>query len=234
MQGCTPMSTGTTIKTLTLARRRTEVSHEQLEAHWRDPHAPGVAAHMKPDRYAITFFAQRNDRVPFDGMAALFYADADRAASLTGRNTPPAVANDGWVDRVEQPMIRLQVDEHVIVPGPGGLDGTPATSAQREAAFKMTFLVKANEGEDIDAIHRHWLELHAPNVASNFAASGGVRYVINLAPRLGGGRAQPYVGIAELSYRDRDAFKSHLIDDDGFNARTNGLGLQGRELVVVS
>lgn len=70
------------------------------------------------------------------------------------------------------------VIEHVIVPGPGA---SPATVAEREGAFKMTFLVSVGPGNDLGDVQRHWLELHAPNVASNFQASGGVRYVVNLA-----------------------------------------------------
>ena len=40
--------------------------------------------------------------------------------------------------------------------------------------------------------------------------------------------------IAELWYRDRDAFKAHQIADDGFNARTTGIALSGKEFVVVN
>jgi hypothetical protein len=218
------------VKSLTVATRREGVTHEQLVATWRSPHAPGVLAHMAPDRYAITFFDPRDGRAPFDGMAALTFEDAERAGAVTGRNTPAAVAGDGWVDLVQLPMVRLTVAEHVIVAGPDG----PASAAEREAAFKMTFLVSAREGVEPSRIQRHWLELHAPNVASGFVAAGGVRYVVNLVELADRpGDATPLVGVAELSYRDRDAARAHRIADDGFNALTTGIALPGRELVVV-
>lgn len=218
------------LKTLTLARRRDAVTHEQLVATWRAPHAPGVVEHLRPDRYAITFFDPRDGRAPFDGMAALTFDDAERARAVTGRNTPAAVAEDGWVDLVRLPMTRLTVTEHVFVAGPG----EPADAVQRERAFKMTFLVSARDGVDPERIQRHWLDTHAPNVRSGFVAAGGVRYVVNLTDRaeLDAGRA-PFVGVAELSYRDREAAKAHRIADDGFNALTTGIPLPGHEYVVV-
>ncbi|MFN0090090.1 MAG: hypothetical protein ACKVWR_07475 [Acidimicrobiales bacterium] len=219
------MSTG--IKHLSPLRRRDGVTHDQLVAHWRDPHAVGVKAFMRPDRYAITFFDQREGRAQYDGMASVAFDDLDDALTRTGRNMAPEVANDGFVDLVQTPMTRLQVIEHVIVPGPAG---GPATAEEREAAYKMTFLVSANEGEDLADLHRHWLEIHAPNVASSFVAAGGVRYVVNLVDRAA--KDQPFAGVAELSYRDRDAFKGHKIADDGFNARTTGIALSGREYIV--
>jgi hypothetical protein len=215
------------VKSLALATRRAEVTHEQLVAAWRSPHAPGVVAHMAPSRYAITFFDPRDGRAPFDGMAALTFEDADRARAVTGRNTPAAVAGDGWVDLVQSPLVRVNVTEHVIV---AGADGT-ASKAQREAAYKLTFLVSARDGVEPDRIQRHWLELHAPNVASGFVAAGGVRYVVNLVDQSGD---PPYVGVAELSYGDRAAARAHHIADDGFNALTTGIALPGQEFVVVS
>jgi hypothetical protein len=220
------------LKSMTVARRRPEVSHDQLVAAWRSPHAPGVVEHMKPDHYAITFFDPRDGRAPFDGMAALTYHDPGRAGTVTGRNTPEVVANDGWVDLVQLPMERLTVTENVIVAGPGSDPSIPARADERNEAFKMTFLVSARPGVDPEAIQRHWLERHAPNVASAFVAAGGLRYVVNLVDLSRGNQA--YVGVAELSYQDLAAAKAHHIADDGFNALTTGIALPGRELVMVA
>jgi hypothetical protein len=220
------MTTG--IKTLSPLRRRADVSHDDLVRHWRDPHAPGVKAHMRPDRYAITFFDPQDGKAVYDGMAALSFDDRDHARSVTGRNMPRAVATDGFGDLVEQPMTALRVVEHVIVAGPSG---DPATPDERAAAYKMTFFVRPGAGQDLANIQRHWLEIHAPNVASTFVAAGGVRYVVNLVDLAAG--AQEFVGVAELSYRDRDAFKGHAIADDGFNALTSpSVALRGQEWVV--
>lgn len=213
------------IKFMSPLRRRDGVDHDRLIAHWRDPHAPGVREHMRPDRYAVTFFDPRDGKAPYDGMAALAYDDA---AVAQANSQSPAVAADGFVDLVQMPIDRVRVLENVLVAGP---TGGPATAPEREAAYKMTFLVSARDGEDPAAVQRHWIDLHAPNVVSNFVASGGVRYVVNLADLSAG--PQAFLGIAELWYRDRGAFKGHHIADDGFNGRTTGIALSGHEMVVV-
>jgi len=221
------------MSTLSPLRRASGVGHDDLVRHWREQHAPGVKAHMRPDRYAITFFdpdgGPRGTEASYDGMAALAYDDRERARTVTGRNVPPEVATDGFVDLVEQPMTALRVVEHVIVPGPSGRTATPEA---RGGAYKMTFLVRPKAGEDLAHIQRHWLEAHAPNVASNFEAAGGLRYVVNLVD-LSAGPVNEFVGVAELSYRDRASFKGHAIADDGFNALTSpSVVLRGREWVV--
>jgi len=218
------------MKEQTPLRRASGVSHDQLVAHWRDVHAPGVRAHMRPDRYAITFFDPRGGRAPFDGMASLAYDDAAFGVAHTGRHTPAAVVADGFGERVEVPLARTRVVEHVIVAGPAGPGGPAATVEEREAAFKMTFLVSANPGEDLASLHRHWLEVHAPNVASAFIPAGGVRYVVNLADPSVPRRA--FAGIAEIWYRDQATAKAHRVDEDGFNDRSTRIALPGREWVV--
>jgi hypothetical protein len=218
----------TGLKQVTPIRRKDGVSHEEFLQHYEGVHIPNVLQHMKPDRYAVSIFDPRDGRAPYAGMASLFWEDEAAAAAVTGRNTSPVVANDSFVERIELPLGQVRVVEHVIVPGPGSA-GAPATKDEREAAFKMTFLVSPRPGESFEDIQRHWLELHAPNVASNFVDSGGVRYVVNLVQR---GKTEPgLVGVAELSYRDRDAAKGHRIADDGFNAKTTGIALPGRELI---
>jgi hypothetical protein len=216
----------TGLKQVTPIRRKDGVSHEEFLQHYEGVHIPNVLQHMKPDRYAVSIFDPRDGRAPYAGMASLFWEDADAAEAVTGRNTSPVVATDSFVERIELPLGQLRVVEHVIVPGP---TGGPATKDERESAFKMTFLVSPRPGESFDDIQRHWLELHAPNVASNFVADGGVRYVVNLVRP--GPREPSLVGVAELSYRDRDAAKGHHIADDGFNAKTTGIALPGRELI---
>lgn len=216
------------VKTMTVATRREGVGHDQLVATWRSPHAPGVVQHMRPDRYAITFFDPRDGRAPFDGMAALTYDDAARAEANTGRNTPTVVADDGWVDLVQLPMVRLTVTEHIIVAGPSA----PATAAERQSAHKLTFLVSAREGVEPARVQQHWLDTHAPNVSSGFGAAGGVRYVVNLVD-LSVGNPR-FVGVAELSYRDVAAARAHRIADDGFNELTTGIALPGHEFVVIA
>src|SRR5262245_58068647 len=191
------------VKTFTIARRKAGVDHDDLADRWLTTHAANALEHMRPDGYTITIFDARDGRTPYDGMAELRYHDLERYRTLTGGNIPDAVAHDEWAGMVDLPNTWLRAVEHVVVAGP---DGTPATRAEREAAFKLTFLITAGPGHDVGAVRRHWLDVHVPNFREHFVETGGVRYVVNLAERSAG---EDLVGLAELSYRDRACAEAH-------------------------
>ncbi len=217
----------TAVHTFTIARRRAGVTQDELVAHWQGTHAANVVEHMRPDGYTLTFFDPRDGKAPFDGMAELRYRDAARAKALTGANIPAAAAQDGWADLVELPNVWLRTTEHVVVAGP---TGTAATRQEREAAYKLTFLLAARDGFDPDAVKRHWLDVHVPNFRRDFVACGGVRYVVHPAERSAG---EDLIGVGELSYRDRAGAESHRPPDDGFTAMIVLRALPGREVLVV-
>jgi hypothetical protein len=214
------------VKTFTVARRRESVDHDELVECWRGVHATNVMEHMRPDGYTLTFFDPRAGKTPYDGMAELRFVDPERARAVTGGNIPAAAAQDGWADLVQLPNTWLRAVEHVVIAGP---HGTPATRAERAAAFKLTFLITARAGQDLDAVRRHWLEVHVPNFRERFIESGGVRYVVNVAERTAG---EDLLGLAELSYRDRASAEGHQPPDDGFRALIDLRALPGFEVVI--
>ena len=216
------------LKTFTLARARAGVTAEELASYWQGVHAPNVVRHMTPDRYTLSFFDSRQGHSPYHGMAELGYDDVERGRAVTGANIPVAAATAGWADLVELPTTWMRAVEQVIVAGPGG---GPADHATREAAFKLTFLIAARAGVDAETARRHWLEVHVPNFRRRFVASGGVRYVVNLAARATG---ENLLGIAELSYRDRAAAAAHQPPDDGFKDLIVLRALPGREVLVTA
>ena len=76
--------------------------------------------------------------------------------------------------------------------------------------------------------------MHAPNVAKEFQAKGGLRYAITLTDQ---NRAtHPFLGIAELLYCDRASAKRHLSEvvADPFMALTTAKLLQGFELIGIA
>ncbi len=221
------MTAAPSLKTFVLARRGEGVDHDQLVAHWRGVRAPTALEHIRPDGYTLTVFDPRGGRSPYDGMAELRFDDPARGWSVTGPNTPAAVTGDGWLDLVAAPLPSLQVTEHVVVAGPAG---APATAEERAAAFKLTFLLSPVEGVSLDDLERHWLDIHVPNYATNFVASGGVRYVVNIAEQT---HNTDLVGLAEISYRSREAAESHEVPDDGFRSMIVLRALPGREEVIV-
>ena len=208
------------LKMLFPLRRRAGVSHEQLVEHWRSVHMPQVIAHLTPNRYSVTLFDQR-ESTSFDGMASVAYEDHDRARREQGRQMPAAVAQDGFGDLIE-PANRLETTEHIIVEGPRPAD-----------AHKVTGLVKLRDGVDPEAARQAWIRLHAPNVVAGFEDAGGLRYVVSLADQHRGD--PPFLGAAELWYRDSAAARTHLsaVGWDPFMDLTVAEMLHGIEVIGI-
>ena len=213
------------LKLVFLVKAQAGVSHEALRAYWLERHMPGVRDHMRPDRYAITFFEQRTKphATPYDGMAELWYEDYERGFHVHGTGIPKAVAEDGFTDLTDAHFLRLECEEHVIV------DGTA------DGPLKLTFLVEPRPGVDRAALYRHWLGVHAPLVAAGLRKTDGAeRYVVSTVTLAR--RERPLAGIAELYYRDPAAAKAHAakLGDDGFgeHARTVAF-MQGEEVRIL-
>jgi hypothetical protein len=94
----------------------------------------------------------------------------------------------------------------------------------------VTALVESLDGGDGEAARDAWLRLHAPNVANGFEASGGLRYPVSLADQRRG--EPPFLGAAELWFRDRAAASAHLsaVPPDPFMDLTTGESLHGVEV----
>ena len=209
------------LKLVFFVKRADHVTHDELVRHWQEEHLPGVAEHLHPDHYRVTFFDQSDD-TPFDGMAALWYADAERGRYMVGEGSPEVVRRDGFLDRVQTPYAVLECEEHVIVDGP-----------RPEDALKLTALVRAKPGSDREELYRHWLDVHAPNVAGGLrSTAGGLRYALSFATQ---GPSEPaFAGMAELWYESAGASRAHAekLEDDGCGRYADGAAmLIGREIV---
>ena len=223
------------LKLVYLARRRSDLSHQALMAHWRDVNVADVAADLDPDRYVVTFFTPRPSASAssnaaerphdWDGMATLVFDDPARGRALTeSADLPQAAVRNGFAAMLGE-VVRFEAREHVFF---DGCEGGPLP----DDAHKLTFLVVGRPGVVTDEIIDHWLRVHGPNVAAPMATiAGALRYVAS--PAVAG--EGPYVGVTELWYADRGAAKVHAaaLSDDGFTALAdNSIFLAGRELTV--
>ena len=90
----------------------------------------------------------------------------------------------------------------------------------RSNLYKVTFLVKANDGVDWGEFYRTWLEDHAPNVSETMHKIGGLRYVVShsIDPD-----DEPYAGMAELYFRDPSGWTRYgeSITPDAFAPLVN-------------
>lgn len=214
------------LKVVYLARRRPDVSHDELVTFWREVNVADVAAELRPDTYRVTFFGPKpaHDAHNWDGMAIVSFTDETRGRQVTEGLPAPARRN-GFAEMLAE-VIRFEVSEHVFFDRPG----TGPTAGQ--TGVKLTFLVVPRPGVAHDRVVAHWVGVHGPAVAQPMAGiAGALRYVASPALE----RVGAYSGITELYYADGAASKAHgaLLSEDGFRSLAdNSIYLVGEELVV--
>lgn len=198
-----------------LIARRPGVSREELMVNWFATHMPAAAERQRqmatrngtpPPRYVATLY----DAVPsgpqvWDGVAQM-WAQAAFPREQTAYGTEP---RDTFQQKA-MPYASWPTTEYVIVDGklavtPNIFDEPfPAT---RSGFLKVTTLLTAQADVDLAALHEHWLDVHAPNVAGAMQQAGAFRYVVSLSDEPD---VDPYVGMAELYFPDKNALKKYL------------------------
>ncbi len=211
------------LKLVVLARRREDVSHDHLVAQWQTAHMPAVIKHVQPDRYSVTFFDE-GQRLPYDGMASLWFQEADRARRWYESSDLVTELEDGFFALTDQRPVVLVCEEHVIVDGP-----------QPPHAVKVTGLVRRKPEVAAKVFFDSWLADHAPNVAGTLGQTpGGLRYVVSHATL--GGDDPAFAGLAEVYYQDADAAKAHMqrLGPDPFLKLAEPAGfLNGQEVTGI-
>jgi hypothetical protein len=210
------------VKMCYLIRRRATTTREELIAHWFANHMPGVIARQRNQaergrrhatRYIATLFdADAGGNHPWDGIAQLWW-DAPLPRPAQPHGSEPT---DSFQQKAE-PYSPWPMKEHVVIDGP--LPVEPLTlndpfPCTRSGFFKLAFLVKAQPDADFDALFRHWLEVHVPNVVAVMNAVGGFRYVVSHSLEPG---VDPYAGMAELYFADSSGWAAYRerIQRDG-------------------
>ncbi len=233
-------------KMMYLIRRRPGTSREELVAHWFANHMPQVIQRQKAQegvgrtharRYIATLFdANARGEHPWDGVAQLWF---DRALPMpkVAHGTRPT---DSFQQKAE-PYVPWATTEYVAIDGSEQLPVEPLTlnapyPCTRSGFLKLTFLVKAREGADLEPFLEHWLRVHAPNVKETMEKVGGFRYVVSHSIDPG---AEPYAGMAELYFGDPSGWSRYReeirpdgmerwVDPDGtlvLRAHTEMVGL---------
>ena len=211
------------LKLVVLVKRGEGVSHDELVTHWQERHMPAVIEHVQPQRYSVTFF---DGDASYDGMASLWFEDAEKAKRWYTTADLATALNDGFFAVTDQKPVVLVCEEHVIVDGPH-----PAETV------KVTGLLRRKPEVDADTFYQSWLEDHVPNVAGALEATpGGLRYVVSHATL--GGSKPAYAGLAEVYYTDGEAASAHMrkLGADNFLKHTQQPAefLNGYEVVGIA
>jgi len=219
---------------LYLIKRKPTTSREELVAHWFANHMPLViqaqndlAAQGNPHayRYIATLYDRiSEDEHPWDGIAQLWWGRPLPKPDIPHGTTP----TDTFQEKV-MPYMPWGTTEYVVMEGSEHLTVRPQTlnapfPSTRSGFYKVSFHVKAKEGTDYSRFFPHWLDIHVPNVRSVMEQVGGFRYVVShsIDPE-----AEPYAGLAELYFPDRDGWAAYqnTITADGMEEWVDGKGM---------
>ncbi len=227
---------GAGAKMLFLIRRRPTASREELLMHWFANHMPGVihsqqeaAAAGRPHawRYIATAFADGDPRLPdaWDGVAALWWDQP-----LPKPREPFGVTPRDSFQQKAEPYVPWATVEYVIVDGAERLAVEPLTlnapfPTTRSGFHKVTILVTARADTDYQALYRHWLTVHAPNVASALEAAGGFRYVLSLSLDPA---HEPYAGMVEFYFSEPGGWQRlrAALQPDGMERWVDAAGVR--------
>lgn len=202
---------------LYLIKRRATTSREELVAHWFANHMPAVIAgqHHQAEqgrrhawRYIATLYdPNEKGEHTFDGMAQLWWDEPLPKPEVAHGTTP----TDTFQQKAE-PYLPWACREYVAIDGSEHLKVEPLTlnapfPCTRSGFYKASFLVKAKQGTDFDALYAHWLKTHLANARSVMQEVGGFRYVVSHSIDPG---SEPYAGMAELYFHEEAAWTEFI------------------------
>ncbi len=220
-------------KMIFLIQRRQGTSRSELLVHWFKNHMPAVidaqARAKEQNRpFANKYIAQlfnthEEDRPEWDGMAQLWFSEPQTPISVAAGTRP----SDTFQQKAE-PYWNWATKEYVIMDGSENLQVQPLTLNEpfpttRSGFYRVNYLVKCRSDVSHDALYKHWLEAHVPNVQAVMEKVGGFRYVVShsIYPE-----QAPYAGMAELYFHQPSDFDTYqqLITSDGIE---NFIALNG-------
>ncbi len=198
-----------------LIGRRPDVSRDELLVHWFANHMPSVVAAQKQmaaskgtaeSRYIATLYNPvPSGQQVWDGVAQI-WADAPFPRESEPHGSTP---RDTFQQKA-RPYVGWPTTEYVVVDGEQPLtpnDLNEPFPCTRSGFLKVTTILTAKLGADHGALTDHWLNVHAPNVAGVMEQVGAFRYALSISQEP---TVDPYVGMAELYFPDKDALRGYL------------------------
>ena len=205
-----------------LIGRRPGVTRDELVVHWFANHMPAAMAGQKqmaasngtPEpRYIATLYnSVPSGEQVWDGVAQIW-----TQAPFPREKTPHGATPRDTFQQKARPYVGWPTTEYVVVDGdlpftPNDLNEPfPCT---RTGFLKVTTILTAKADVDHQVLTDHWLNVHAPNVAGVMDQVGAFRYAVSISDEPA---VDPYVGMAELYFPDKDALRGYLelYESDG-------------------
>lgn len=187
------------VKALSFFKRRSGMSLEAFQEHWRTRHPevvvklPGVRRYVQSHTLAAGY---RKGEPVYDGIAEIWFDGTDAMRALAGTPAYAAVQADEarFIERATMGLI--VTEEHVVKDGPAPSPGV-----------KNVEFVTHAPGMAIETFQRYWREVHGPLAARIPMIR---RYVQSHTRRAAyeRGRAPLYDGAALAWFDDTDAMRA--------------------------
>jgi uncharacterized protein (TIGR02118 family) len=137
-------------KVVTLLKRKSGLAVDAFQEHWRERHAPLVAARLRPARYVISAALLQGygkGELLFDGISEMWFAS--KAAFEVPAPAEVAADEESFLDRKR--TVVMPVDVHVIKHG-----------AIPPNAVKNVEFVNRRPGMSLAPFQSYWREVHGP------------------------------------------------------------------------
>jgi uncharacterized protein (TIGR02118 family) len=140
-------------KVVMLLKRKSGLSVEAFQEHWRERHAPLVASRLRPARYVISAALPQGygkGELLFDGISEMWFAS--KAAFEVPAPAEIAADEERFLERSR--TVVMPVDVHVIK------DGAIPPNAVKNIEF-----VNRRPGMTLAPFQAYWREVHGPIAA---------------------------------------------------------------------
>jgi uncharacterized protein (TIGR02118 family) len=190
---------------MSFLKRRPQLERAAFFDWWRNHHVPLVVKVPGLKRYCISLDVDDAPDSAFDGVAELWFDDAEAfAAGFAGEAGTAARADAAeHISRIE----RLHVAEY------------PFVDSGSRPPFKLVAALKRRYDLDRAAFKSWWLEKHAPLV---MAFPELARYQVNLVPE---GEAEGFAdGVAEVCFNDQETLRRIIFSQQVKTVQEDSVG----------
>jgi len=227
------------LKLVYVIRRLPGLSLDECHSYWRETHGPLVrqqAATIGLIRYLQVYRiedplneamrASRGAMEPYDGVAELCWKDQETLLTMFALPEAARAGDDLLKDEqrfIDSPRSSLWLaEDSVVIEGvPGGV-----VAEIESPMIKLVYFFCRLPNLSLEECHSYWRETHGPLVQRHAAALRLFRYVqvrtledpLNEAFRATRDAMDPFDGVAELWWKDREALDMALASPEGQRA----------------
>ena len=196
------------IKGIATVKKKVGMENDEFHRYWRKTHGPLALKMSKLRGYVQSHRSDESvpgfEECPYDGVAEVWFDDLETMQSLS---QDPEYVENAMRDEPNfadlESLKFLCTEERLIIDDP--------QPASEKPPVKAIFLISRKDGMSVSEFQDYWFSEHAPQIPRD---AGVARYTqchqVQSTYETG---SPAYDGVAELSFRDIDAFRDYWLSD---------------------